>query len=506
MISRTFPRLRGIVGGLITSATNQTTAIRGPTFRHPALHHTPRISCVRLKSDDKKPSKLDPYSDLDLDALDVDQYGLADEQEAMVDEEPEFLATEADPSAPPHKSVAEQLFINNDAEFNRVLPELNESEVAPEHAKPPAELTQQARIERMQKDFDEERQRAKEERRLAFVYDEDVIQSLTERLSKDNVDLAEIVRMELGALYERELFNAEEEAAQYQRMVQEAKMRADDEGNTVFSAPNEPFTETELYYRQLNNAKLNGSLGAQPSPAYSPRKSLKNPPAPNETTVSMLVAAGAHLGHNTQRLRQSNLPFIYGKRDGIHIIDLDKTIAYLRRACKVVTAVAERGGLILVVGTRPGQEDVVALTAKRMRGYHIIKNWVPGLLTNATQVLGVRDKKVVDMADREIFGIKPAPGNVIPDLVIVLNPIENRVALLECKAKMVPTIGIVDTDMEHTLLTYPIPANDDSLRAVELIAGILGRAGEEGLKRRLKERRVWLRESDASAAASAEAS
>ncbi|KAJ8101506.1 ribosomal protein S2, flavodoxin-like domain-containing protein [Lipomyces tetrasporus] len=506
MISRTFPRLRGVAAGLITSATRHTTDLPDPTFRCLAWYRIPRVSGARLKSDDNKPRKLDAYSDAELDELDVDQYGLADEQEAMVDEEPEFLATEADPNAPPRKSVAEQLFINNDAKFNSVLPELSQNEVAPEVSKPSEELTQQARMERMKKDFEDERKREKEQRKHAFVYDETVIQNLRERLSKQNVDLPEVVRMELGALYDRELFNAEEEAAEYQRMVQEAKMRADDEGNSVFSAPDEPFTETELYYRQLNNAKLNGSLGAQPSSAYNPRKSLKSPPTPNETTVSMLVAAGAHLGHNTQRLRQSNLPFVYGKRDGIHIIDLDKTISYLRRACKVVTAVAERGGLILVVGTRPGQEDVVALTAKRMRGYHIIKYWVPGLLTNATQVLGVRDKKVVDMADREVLGVKPGQGNVIPDLVIVLNPIENRVALQECKAKMVPTIGVVDTDMEHTLLTYPIPANDDSLRAIELIAGILGRAGEEGLKRRLKERRVWLRQSEAGAEAAAGAS
>ncbi|KAK9238735.1 ribosomal protein S2, flavodoxin-like domain-containing protein [Lipomyces kononenkoae] len=506
MMSRTLPRLRGLVTGLITPTKRHTALLAVPTFHHPAVHKPCRTPGVRFRSDDKGPGKLDPYADLELDGYDVDQYGLADEQEAMVDEEPEFLATEADPNAPPHKSAAEQFFINNDATFDRLLTELNENEVSPEILKPPAELTQQARIEQMQRDFDEQRERDKKTRRQAFVYDEKLVQDLKKKLSKENVDLSEVVSMELGALYDRELFNAEEEAAQYQRMVQEARMRADDEGNSVFSAPDEPFTETELYYRQLNNAKLNGSLGAQPSPAYSPRKSLKNPPAPNETTVSMLVAAGAHLGHNVQRLRQSNLPFIYGKRDGIHIIDLDKTIAYLRRACKVVSAVAERGGIILVVGTRPGQEEVVSLTAKRMRGYHIIKYWVPGLLTNATQVLGTRDKKVVDMADREMLGFKPGPGNVVPDLVIVLNPIENRVALLECKSKMVPTIGLVDTDMEHSLLTYPIPANDDSLRAVELIAGILGRAGEEGLNRRLKERRVWLRESSASAGESAEAS
>ncbi|KAK9368528.1 ribosomal protein S2, flavodoxin-like domain-containing protein [Lipomyces kononenkoae] len=506
MMSRTLPRLRGLVASLVTPAKRYTSFIAVPTVRRPAVHNPSRTCGVRFKSDDKGPDKLDPYSDLDLDNLDVDQYGIADEQEAMVDEEPEFLATETDPNAPPHKSAAEQFFINNDAKFNRLLTELNENEVSPQITNPPAELTQQARLEKMQRDFDEKREKDKETRRQAFVYDETLIQDLKEKLSKENVDLAEVVRMELGALYDRELFNADEKAAQYQRSVQEAKMRADDEGNSIYSAPYEPFTEAELHYRQLNNAKLNGSLGAQPSPAYSPRKSLKNPPAPNETTVSMLVAAGAHLGHNVRRLRQSNLPFIYGIRDGIHIINLDTTMAYLRRACKVVSAVAERGGIILVVGTRPGQDEIVSLTAKRMHGYHVIKHWVPGLLTNSTQVLGERDKKVVDMADREVLGVKARPGNIIPDLVIVLNPIENRVALLECKSKMVPTIGIVDTDMEHSLLTYPIPANDDSLRAVELIAGILGRAGEEGLNRRLKERRVWLRESSHSAGETAEAS
>ena len=182
-----------------------------------------------------------------------------------------------------------------------------------------------------------------------------------------------------------------------------------------------------------------------------------------------------------------NSRYIFGIRQGIHIISLDVTAAHLRRACRVVSGVAEKGGLILFVGTRPGQDRCVVRAAELAGGCHLFERWTPGSITNGHQILGNCRTKVVDEFDREIPGFNEQLADrpaLKPDLVVCLNPVENWVMLHECGLNAVPTIGIVDSDANPTWVTYPIPANDDSLRCVQVIAGVLGRAGQEGQERR----------------------
>lgn len=178
-----------------------------------------------------------------------------------------------------------------------------------------------------------------------------------------------------------------------------------------------------------------------------------------------------------------NSRYIFGIRQGIHIISLDTTASHLRRACRVVSGVAERAGLILFVGSRPGQDRCVVNAAKLAGGCHLFERWIPGSITNGNQILGDCKKKVVDEHDNEIEGhhdrLLDHPA-LKPDLVVCLNPLENWVMLHECGLNHIPTIGIIDTDANPTWVTYPIPANDDSLRCVQVIAGVLGKAGEEG--------------------------
>ena len=178
-----------------------------------------------------------------------------------------------------------------------------------------------------------------------------------------------------------------------------------------------------------------------------------------------------------------NSRYIFGIRQGIHIISLEVTASHLRRACRVVSGVAERGGLILFVGTRNGQDRCVVKAAEMAGGCHLFERWTPGSITNGHQILGACRTKVVDEFDREIEGygeeLRDRPA-LRPDLVVCLNPLENWVMLHECGLNAIPTIGIIDTDANPTWVTYPIPANDDSLRCVQVIAGALGRAGEEG--------------------------
>jgi small subunit ribosomal protein S2 len=131
------------------------------------------------------------------------------------------------------------------------------------------------------------------------------------------------------------------------------------------------------------------------------------------------------------------------------------------------------------------------------KGYHVFERWIPGSLTNGQQILGNCEIKVVNALDQELTDYKQYMSTTTnadaarpvlkPDLVICLNPVENEVLLHECGLHNIPTIGIIDTDADPTRVTYPIPANDDSLRCVQLIAGALGRAGEEGQRLRLLE-------------------
>jgi len=230
-------------------------------------------------------------------------------------------------------------------------------------------------------------------------------------------------------------------------------------------------------------------LGTELSPFYDPQELLNNPPKPADITLELLLASQTHLGHNTSLWNPMNARYIYGIRQGVHIISLEVTAAHLRRACRVVTGIAERGGLILFVGTRKGQDRCVVTAAKMAGGCHLFERWTAGALTNGHQILGNCKTKVVDEFDREVPGYEDNLADMPalkPDLVVCLNPLENWVLLHECSMNAVPTIGVVDTDANPTWVTYPIPANDDSLRCVHMIAGVLGRAAQEGKRERLQ--------------------
>ncbi|KAK5942591.1 hypothetical protein PMZ80_005156 [Knufia obscura] len=234
------------------------------------------------------------------------------------------------------------------------------------------------------------------------------------------------------------------------------------------------------------------SSGSTQSHIYQPWTILQNPPTPDQVTLPMLLANQCHLGHATALWHPGNSTYIFGIRENIHIISLEITLSYLRRAAKVVQEVARRGGIILFVGTRKAMRDVVVNSATLAGGYHIFQRWIPGSLTNGQQILDRCAVKVVNAADEELEQyrepLKSSSRAVLrPDLVVCLNPLENEVCLHECGLYNVPTIGIVDTDVNPAWVTYPIPANDDSPRSVALISGALARAGEQGQMLRREE-------------------
>ncbi|KAH9880147.1 hypothetical protein J1614_002173 [Plenodomus biglobosus] len=244
----------------------------------------------------------------------------------------------------------------------------------------------------------------------------------------------------------------------------------------------------EQYHLFKQQAKQLGKLGTDISPHYQPHTLLTHPPSPADVTLELLLASEAHQGHVTSLWNPANARYIHGIRQGIHIISLEVTAAHLRRSAKVVQEVSRRGGIVLFVGTRDGQDRAVARAAELAKGYHLFERWIPGSITNGQQILGRCRTKVVNEKDEEVPGFEEQLYErpvLRPDLVVCMNPLENYVLLHECALNNIPTIGVIDTNADPTWVTYPIPANDDSLRCIQVIAGVLGRAGEAGQKQRL---------------------
>lgn len=163
------------------------------------------------------------------------------------------------------------------------------------------------------------------------------------------------------------------------------------------------------------------------------------------------------------------MPYAYGVRAGITVIDMDQTLPLLRRAAQLVRSVAAKDGVVVFVGTRSDLRPVVKKAAERMpqQGFHVSEKWLPGTLTNKLEMFGAHASRF---------------ERIIPDLVIFLNPTANLHAIRECAIEHVPTIGIVDSNVDPRIVMYPIPANDESTRTAELIAGILSIAGREGVE------------------------
>ena len=205
-----------------------------------------------------------------------------------------------------------------------------------------------------------------------------------------------------------------------------------------------------------------------PNALYKPSQILDKPPRPDEITLEMLLANQTHMGHSVSLWNPENSRYILGVREGIHIISLEETAHHLRRAARIVEEVAYRAGLILFMGTRPGHARIVYKASSLAGACRLWTKWTPGSITNAAVLLRARTAKVVDEHDRSLSGFESyldEPRPLVPDLVIILNPLENGPLLHECTLANVPTIGVIDTDADPTKVTYSIPANDDRYAA-----------------------------------------
>lgn len=239
---------------------------------------------------------------------------------------------------------------------------------------------------------------------------------------------------------------------------------------------------------------------------WRPSHTRNKPLTSRQVTVSHLMAATAQVGHSMASASPAFQPWIYGTRHGVAQIDVENaTMPALRRAAKVVQETVLRDGVVLFIGTTRDTQRAVVQAANRLggNGYHVTtQRWLAGSLTNAPVLLqnavmasahdytkqweqhkansGVDLDQINGIPNSTVFASKI----LRPDLVILLNTKENRFAAKEATLMNIPTIGIVDTDVDPRLVTYPIPANDESVRVQELIVGVLSKAGEEGHRQR----------------------
>lgn len=237
--------------------------------------------------------------------------------------------------------------------------------------------------------------------------------------------------------------------------------------------------------------------------SFRPFKVRTQPLEAHQLTLSHLLAATAQMGHAKQHVKRSFEPLLYGYRHGMAVIDVERaTLPALRRAAQVVRGITENDGIVLIVGTRPDLRPSIRSAVERLgaNGFHVsTERWLPGVLTNASKLLAsatqysvqsqrtqgdLKDESVPNMTKLSTLGYRP-------DLVIVLNPTENEHAIREATQCHVPTMAIIDTNVDPRSVTYAIPANDDSPRVAELVMGVLSKAGEDGLRRRRAALEAW---------------
>ena len=224
---------------------------------------------------------------------------------------------------------------------------------------------------------------------------------------------------------------------------------------------------------------------------------------PDTTTIKQLLEAGAHFGHQTGRWHPRMKSYIFTKRNGIHIIDLEQTAVKLDEACDFVRQVVAEGGTILFVGTKKQAQESVVEEAQRCGMYYVNQRWLGGMLTNFTTIqaridhlvrledqqsrgeFGRLSKKEVlkigeeiEKLNRQMGGFKEMTN--LPSAIFIIDPIKERIALAEARRMGIPVVSIVDTNCNPDDIDYPVPANDDAIRAIKLICGKMADAALEG--------------------------
>ena len=224
---------------------------------------------------------------------------------------------------------------------------------------------------------------------------------------------------------------------------------------------------------------------------------------PDTVTIKELLEAGAHFGHQTSRWHPAMKKYVFTKREGIHIIDLEQTATMLAKACEFAKQVASEGGNILFVGTKKQAQEAIEEEAKRCGMYYVNQRWLGGVLTNfATiqaridQLVRLEDQKSrgdferlpkkeaqklgeeISRLNRQMGGFKEMTS--LPNALFIVDPTKEKIALAEARRMGIPVVAIVDTNCNPNEIDHPIPANDDAIKAIKLVCSKIADAIIEG--------------------------
>jgi len=224
-------------------------------------------------------------------------------------------------------------------------------------------------------------------------------------------------------------------------------------------------------------------------------------------TMRQLLEAGVHFGHNTRRWNPKMAPYLFGVRNGIHIIDLQQTVPLIHQAMVAVRAVVAAGGRVLFVGTKRQASDKVADAGKRCGQYYVNHRWLGGMLTNwrtisnsikrlrelderlAGETVGLTKKELLGLErerrklERALGGIKEMGG--LPDILIVIDTNKEAIAVAEANKLGIPVVGIIDSNSEPVGIDYPVPGNDDAIRAIDLYCDLMAGAVLDGIQQEI---------------------
>jgi small subunit ribosomal protein S2 len=222
-----------------------------------------------------------------------------------------------------------------------------------------------------------------------------------------------------------------------------------------------------------------------------------------EVTLRGLLEAGVHFGHHTRRWNPRMAPFIFGVRNQVHILDLQQTVPMMDRALRAIRDVVAGGGRVLMVGTKKAAADYVAESANRCGQYYVNHRWLGGMLTNwktiqgsikrlkqmeerlGGDIQGLTKKEVLmltrekEKLDRALGGIKDMGG--LPDIIFVIDTVKEKLAIEEANKLGIPVIAVVDSNADPSGIAFPIPGNDDAIRAIHLYCDMVAGAVLDGL-------------------------
>ncbi len=221
-------------------------------------------------------------------------------------------------------------------------------------------------------------------------------------------------------------------------------------------------------------------------------------------TMRQLLEAGVHFGHQTRRWNPKMEPYIYGSRNGIHVLDLRQTVPMLNAALQAVREIVGGGGRVLFVGTKRQASEQIAEAAKRCGQYYVNHRWLGGMLTNWRTItasirrlkeydelllqgdVGLTKKELLmrtrdrDKLERALGGIKEMGG--LPDILVVIDTNKEGIAVKEATKLNIPVVAVLDSNCDPAGITFPVPGNDDAIRSIALYCGLFSDAVLDGLQ------------------------